>query len=99
MHTQQLGACRQDTVVRDPFYAEVPAFFNMSLKELYGVKHPTAWVEFEKGEIGEDALVSSFFSDGRAFDSEGMKRMMVSVLPLVPQALTLSCFSVQCTEL
>ena len=74
---QQITACRQDTVVKDPFYAKVPEFFNMSLKELYSVKHPTAWVEFEKGEISEDVLVSKFFRDGRAFDSEGMKHMMV----------------------
>ena len=89
MHTQQLIACRQDTVVRDPFYEEVPTFFNMSLKQLYSVKHPTAWVEFERGEISEEALVSRFFRDGRAFDSEGMKRMMVSVTPVL---LKLECW-------
>ncbi|CAL5224888.1 g7647 [Coccomyxa viridis] len=49
----------------------------MSLNELYGIKHPTAWVEFEKGDISEDVLVSKFFRDGRTFDSEGMKRMMM----------------------
>ena len=69
--------CRQDTVVRDPFYDEVPKFFGMTLTELYSLKHPTAWVDFEKGHLTEDALVSSFFKDGRPFDSEGMKRMMV----------------------
>lgn len=64
--------------MRDPFYEEVPKFFDMSLKELYSVKHPTAWTEFEEGKISEDVLVSSFFRDGRPFDSEGMKQMMVS---------------------
>ncbi len=49
----------------------------MSLKELYSVKHPTAWLEFERGEISEDILVSNFFRDSRAFDSEGMKLAMV----------------------
>lgn len=78
MQTQHFIACRQDTIVRDPFYEEVPTFFHMSLKELYSLKHPTAWLEFERGEIGEEALVSRFFRDGRAFDSIGMKRMMVS---------------------
>ncbi|KAH1234986.1 Flavin mononucleotide hydrolase 1, chloroplatic [Glycine max] len=38
-----------DTLVRDPFYQDVPAFFGMSLKELIDCKHPTAWIEFEKG--------------------------------------------------
>lgn len=42
-----------DTIVRDPFYEDVPAFFGMSLKELIDCKHPTAWVEFEKGFIDE----------------------------------------------
>ena len=62
----------------DPFYEEVPKFFGMSLKELYSMKHPTAWVEFERGEISEEILVSKFFRDSRAFDSEGMKLAMVS---------------------
>ena len=42
------------------------------------MKHPTAWIDFEKGQICEDALVRNFFQDGRTFNSEGMKRMMVS---------------------
>lgn len=75
---EQKIACRQDTLVRDPFYEEVPKFFGMSLKELYSAKHPTAWVEFERGEISEEILVSRFFRDSRAFDSEGMKLAMVS---------------------
>lgn len=42
-----------DTLVRDPFYEDVPAFFGMSFKELIDCKHPTAWLEFEKGSIDE----------------------------------------------
>ncbi|KAK4385724.1 Flavin mononucleotide hydrolase 1, chloroplatic [Sesamum angolense] len=42
-----------DTIVRDPFYHDVPAFFGMSMKELLECKHPTAWIEFEKGLINE----------------------------------------------
>ena len=68
--------------MKDPFYEDVPRFLKMSLKELYSLKHPTAWVEFERGEISEDVLVDRFFRDGRAFDSEGMKHMMVRVYPL-----------------
>uniref|UniRef100_A0A0A9F967 Uncharacterized protein n=1 Tax=Arundo donax TaxID=35708 RepID=A0A0A9F967_ARUDO len=36
-----------DTVVRDPFYYHIPAFFQMSMKEHLESKHPTAWPEFE----------------------------------------------------
>ncbi|KAL0288978.1 UNVERIFIED_CONTAM: Flavin mononucleotide hydrolase 1, chloroplatic, partial [Sesamum angustifolium] len=42
-----------DTIVRDPFYHDVPAFFGMSMKELLECKHPTTWIEFEKGLINE----------------------------------------------
>ena len=45
------------------------------------MKHPTAWVDFEKGDISEDVLVSRFFKDGRSFDSEGIGHMMVGRMP------------------
>ncbi|KAJ1443546.1 HAD-like superfamily [Sesbania bispinosa] len=67
-----------DTLVRDPFYQDVPAFFGMSLKELIDCKHPTAWVEFEKGLIDEMELARKFFKDGRDFDLEGLKTCMRS---------------------
>lgn len=65
-----------DTIVRDPFYEDVPAFFGMSMKELLGCKHPTAWNEFEKGLINEDELAKKFFKDGRHLDMEGLKTCM-----------------------
>ncbi|XAR71160.1 Soluble epoxide hydrolase [Bertholletia excelsa] len=65
-----------DTIVRDPFYQDVPAFFGMSLKELIECKHPTAWMEFERGLINEMELATKFFKDGRSFDLEGLKSCM-----------------------
>lgn len=65
-----------DTVVRDPFYHDVPAFFKMPMKELLECKHPTAWIEFEKGLIDETQLAKKFFKDGRSFDLEGLKDCM-----------------------
>nr|AFK41397.1 unknown [Lotus japonicus] len=65
-----------DTLVRDPFYEDVPAFFGMSFKELIDCKHPTAWLEFEKGSIDEMELARIFFKDGRDFDLEGLKTCM-----------------------
>ncbi|XP_068667252.1 flavin mononucleotide hydrolase 1, chloroplatic-like [Aristolochia californica] len=62
-----------DTLVRDPFYQDVPAFFGMSMKELLEIKHPTAWIEFEEGLINEEELEKKFFKDGRPFDLEGLK--------------------------
>ncbi|KAK8590135.1 hypothetical protein V6N12_024518 [Hibiscus sabdariffa] len=65
-----------DTIVRDPFYQDVPAFFGMSLKELIECKHPTAWMEFENGVINEEELEAKFFKDGRPFDLQGLKNCM-----------------------
>ncbi|XP_044467413.1 flavin mononucleotide hydrolase 1, chloroplatic-like isoform X2 [Mangifera indica] len=65
-----------DTIVRDPFYQDVPAFFGMPMKELIEQKHPTAWIEFEKGLIDEIELARNFFKDGRSFDLEGLKNCM-----------------------
>uniref|UniRef100_A0A2P2KZ14 Uncharacterized protein n=1 Tax=Rhizophora mucronata TaxID=61149 RepID=A0A2P2KZ14_RHIMU len=65
-----------DTIVRDPFYHDVPPFFGMSFKELIECKHPTAWMEFEKGMIDEMELTRKFFKDGRHFDLEGLKSCM-----------------------
>ncbi|KAL5538524.1 hypothetical protein UlMin_046095 [Ulmus minor] len=64
------------TIVRDPFYEDVPLFFRMSMKELLECKHPEAWVEFEKGMINEAELAKKFFKDGRPFDLEGLKDCM-----------------------
>lgn len=65
------------TVVAEPFFEVVPRALGMSLEEILAAKHPTAWVEFEKGLIDEAALRAKFFADGRAYDHEGMKAAMV----------------------
>lgn len=64
------------TLVHEPFYEEVPAFFGMSLEELIEAKHPKAWLRFETGGIDEATLFETFFLDGRAFDHEGLKACM-----------------------
>uniref|UniRef100_A0A6U1GNL7 Uncharacterized protein n=1 Tax=Tetraselmis chuii TaxID=63592 RepID=A0A6U1GNL7_9CHLO len=65
-----------DTVVRDPFYKHMPAHFNMTFKELLAAKHPSAWLEFEKGRISQDEFELSFFADGRSYDREGLRHRM-----------------------
>lgn len=67
-----------DTLVRDPFYDDIPSFFRMSMAELLECKHPTTWIEFEKGSIDELELARAFFKDGRSFDLEGLKNCMKS---------------------
>eukprot|EP00898_Chlorokybus_atmophyticus_P000703 jgi/Chlat1/1633/Chrsp127S01880 len=64
------------TLVRDPFYEDMPRFLRLSFKELLAAKHPTAWIEFEKGHIDEARMFAMFFKDGREFDSQGLKDCM-----------------------
>ena len=70
----------QDTICRDPFYKVMPAYFGMTLKELIAVKHPTAWLQFEKGETNQEDLFRDFFKDGRSFDHEAFLSTVVSLI-------------------
>jgi HAD superfamily hydrolase (TIGR01509 family) len=56
------------TLVHDPFYVEVPRALAMSFDELLAAKHPTAWIEFELGDLGEGEFLERFFADGRGYD-------------------------------
>ena len=72
------------TLVYDPFYVEVPAFFGMELKQLLVEKHPRAWVDFELGRIDETSLLRDFFKDGRPVDGPGLKACMQSAYAWLP---------------
>lgn len=65
-----------DTVVADPFFETMPAFFDMTFKELLECKHPTAWIEFETAVISQEELFSKFFADGRKFNGPGLVAAM-----------------------
>ncbi len=71
------------TVVTEPFEADIPRFLGVSLEELIRVKHPTAWVDFERGLIDEHTYGRTFFTDGRTLDLEGLKRALVSSYQLI----------------
>ena len=51
-----------DTVIVDPFYELVPRALGMTLEELFAVKDPTAWLEFEAGEIDEAGYFARCFT-------------------------------------
>lgn len=72
------------TLVYDPFYVEMPAFFGMTLKELLACKHPTAWQRFELGEIDEQAFLDSFFRDGRSYDQAAFKAHVFGAYRWIP---------------
>jgi HAD superfamily hydrolase (TIGR01509 family) len=61
-----------DTLVHEPFQREVPAYFGLSLDELLAQKHPSAWVEFERGVLDEATFLRRFFRDGRSYDERGL---------------------------
>lgn len=80
------------TLVHDPFYREIPAFFGMSLPELIEAKHPSSWLEFELGQIDESELARRFFADERPVDLPKLKaallqayRFLEGVEPLLEQ--------------
>lgn len=62
-----------DTLVVDPFWRVMPDFFGMTLEQMLREKHPTAWGQFERGELSESAFLCRFFQDGRAYDHQAFK--------------------------
>jgi FMN hydrolase / 5-amino-6-(5-phospho-D-ribitylamino)uracil phosphatase len=67
-----------DTLVRDPFFTHMAPFFGLRFEELLAQKHPTTWLEFELGRIGEQELGARFFRDGRQVDAGALKERMRS---------------------
>jgi HAD superfamily hydrolase (TIGR01509 family) len=63
-----------ETLVTEPYYRAMPDFFGMSLEELQAAKHPTSWVDFEKGQLSETEYLKQFFRDGRPVDGDGLRR-------------------------
>ncbi|HTA46981.1 MAG TPA: HAD-IA family hydrolase [Bryobacteraceae bacterium] len=57
------------TLVQNPFYREIPAFFGLTLSELRSSSNPASWIEFECGEIPEAEYLRRMFADERKFDS------------------------------
>ncbi len=65
-----------DTLVYNPFNREIPAFFGLTQAQLWQQKHPTAWIQFELGEIDEAEYFKIYFADGRSFDHQQFKRVV-----------------------
>jgi HAD superfamily hydrolase (TIGR01509 family) len=59
-----------ETLVSEPFRAEIPALFGMSSEELLATLDLDAWLEFEKGRISEVEYVGRLFADRRAVDGQ-----------------------------
>jgi FMN hydrolase / 5-amino-6-(5-phospho-D-ribitylamino)uracil phosphatase len=84
-----------DTLVVDPFFSKaLPELFGCSFEELLAAKHPTAWLDFEKGLIDEETYEKRAFTDGRAYDHDAMRALMVAGYEWVegiPELLTELC--------
>lgn len=78
------------TLVTEPFFETMPAFFGLDLEGLLAIKDPDSWIDFEYGRIDEATYLSRFFSDGRPVDGEGLKKAMQDAydwMPGVPELL------------
>ncbi len=51
-----------DTIVVDPYFRVVAPFLGTTLATLQTEKHPTAWIEFETGNIDETRFLKSFYT-------------------------------------
>jgi HAD superfamily hydrolase (TIGR01509 family) len=53
-----------DTVVVDPFFADLPRRFGSGMAALGEARDPTAWPAFERGELTEDEFLSRLYPTG-----------------------------------
>lgn len=73
-----------ETVVVEPYLRVMPQFFDMDPTAFMKEKHPTAWIDFERGKLTEEEYFQCFFSDGRAIDGEGLKYAMYTAYDWLP---------------
>jgi HAD superfamily hydrolase (TIGR01509 family) len=62
-----------ETLVTEPFRAEIPALFGMTPEQLLAALDLDAWLEFEEGRISEPEYVARFFADRRAVDGQTLR--------------------------
>jgi FMN hydrolase / 5-amino-6-(5-phospho-D-ribitylamino)uracil phosphatase len=72
-----------DTLVQDPFFTAYPQFFGMPLRALLREKNSDAWPEFERGQLTESEYAGKAFSDGRAYDYDGLKKAIYDGYQLI----------------
>ena len=72
------------TLVYDPYLIELPAFFSKSWEELLQLKHPTAWVEFELGELSEARFFEIFCPELGPIDADAFHQMLRRAYRFLP---------------
>ncbi len=64
------------TLVYDPIKREIPEYFGLSLEQLYERKHPTAWIDFERGNISEKTFFHLYFPNHSEPIDSGLRRVL-----------------------
>ena len=72
------------TLVYDPFPTEMLAFFGLTLPQMTAQRHPTAWVDFESGKLGEDEFYEIFLAGDPMIDGDAMRRMLQDTYCYIP---------------
>ncbi|GAB0497355.1 hypothetical protein MMPV_008687 [Pyropia vietnamensis] len=74
-----------DTLVVDPFYVDMYAHFGFpSQAEFLAAKHPTTWVDWERGAIGPADAYARFFADRRPVDADAFTAYLRSAYTFLP---------------
>ena len=61
------------TLVHNPFFKEIPAFFGCTHAELLQRRDPAVWMQFEQGEITQAEYLRRCYN-GRSFDTAAFLR-------------------------
>jgi HAD superfamily hydrolase (TIGR01509 family) len=62
-----------ETLVTEPFRAEIPGLFAVTAEQLVSSLDLDAWDEFEEGRISEAEYLARFFSDRRPVDGDALR--------------------------
>ena len=73
-----------DTLVTDPAYRVVPAFFGEDLTTHFALKDKRAFHAFERGEIDEAQFHAHYYLDGRSWDLDGLKQRLFEGYAWIP---------------
>lgn len=74
-----------DTLVVDPFYVDMYAHFGFPSQAAFlAAKHPTTWVDWERGTIGPAEAYARFFADRRPVDVAAFTAYLRSAYALLP---------------
>lgn len=63
-----------DTLVVDPFFEQIPAYFGIDFQRLREITSHTDWVQFELGNIDETTFLDRVFTEDVDIDPHEFKR-------------------------